>query len=63
MNGHTTAPIGKRVYVILHDGDSFVDKLVERRDRIFLFEARGRVMSRTIRSLSINRRSEEKRNG
>jgi hypothetical protein len=57
MNNHTTANLGKRVHVILHSGESFVDKVIEMRDRRIGFENHGRVLTRDIRSLSIWRPS------
>lgn len=53
MNKHTTARKGKRIKVILHNGTTFVDKLVEDKSRYYLFQHQGAVMKRNIRSFSI----------
>lgn len=59
MKGHTTARIGKRIKVILKTGVAFVDKLQEDKSKYFIFERYGRVEKGTIRSFSINKRSEQ----
>jgi len=56
MKGHTTARIGKRLKVFLKDGTSFVDKLAGIKSGHYEFETIGKVETRKIRSLSINRR-------
>ncbi len=55
MNNHTTAPIGKRIHVILKNGKMFKDKLIESRSKYFVFERYGRVVRNHIRSFSISR--------
>lgn len=47
---------GKKVFVIKTDGVTFVDKLVERRQRYYEFEVHGRIGTQSIRSLSYYRR-------
>jgi hypothetical protein len=61
MNNHTTARIGKRVHVILYNGESFTDKLVESRSRFFIFAKRGRVLKQDIRSFAIGRKRDAAR--
>lgn len=55
MNGHTTANVGKRLYVILYNGRSFVDKLTALKSKYYVFEQEGRVRRQDIRSFSIAR--------
>lgn len=52
MNNHTTARIGSRVHVVLHDGTRFIDKLKENRARYYVFESHGRVLKEDVRSFS-----------
>lgn len=60
MNKHTTAPIGKRINVILHDNTRFIDKLISINSKYYEFEERGRVQRITIRSFAIARPRDEK---
>lgn len=55
MNRHTTARKGKRINVILKSGRRFVDKLIERKSKYYVFEREGRVFCDDIRSFSISR--------
>ncbi len=55
---HTTARKGKRIHVILNNGRSFVDKLVENKSTHYVFEREGRVAKNDIRSFSIYRQKE-----
>lgn len=42
---HTSAPRGKRIYVVLKNGETFVDKFIERRPHHIVFA--GRVVEAT----------------
>lgn len=53
MNKHTTARIGKRIHVILKNGEVFTDKLTALKGRYYEFEQRGRIVRRAIRSFAI----------
>ena len=53
--GHTGAPRGKRVLVILRDGQRIVDKFVERTDTAVVLQSAGRILKKNIRSFSILR--------
>jgi hypothetical protein len=53
MNKHTTARKGKRIHIILNTGEEYIDKLVDRKSKYYLFELRGKVYVDTIRSFSI----------
>lgn len=55
MNKHTTARMGKRIHVILHDGSQFTDKLKEIKSKYYEFERQGRILRERIRSFSINK--------
>lgn len=55
MGGHTTAHLGKRVFIILKTGERFVDKLVEMKSQYYEFEERGCIYRYEIRSFSILR--------
>ena len=59
MGGHTTAHLGKRVFIILKTGERFVDKLVEMKSKYYEFEERGRIYHYEIRSFSILRPKKE----
>ncbi len=50
---HTTARKGKRIHVIMNDGSSFTDKLVDIKSIVYEFEQRGKVAKANIRSFSI----------
>jgi hypothetical protein len=50
VNGHTTFKLKRRVYVVLRDGTSFVDRLIDQRSRYYQFEHRGRVRVEDIRT-------------
>jgi hypothetical protein len=51
---HTSAPKGKRVRVVLRNGEVFVDKFVERTARHVVFETRA-VRTRDLKSFTITR--------
>jgi len=55
VKNHTTARKGKRVNIILKDGTTFVDKLVEKKSTYYEFEREGRIPIDKIRSFSINK--------
>lgn len=55
MRGHTTARRGKRIHVVMTNGRSFVDKLVDTRSAFFYFEREGRIAKIDVRSFAINR--------
>ncbi len=55
MNNHTTAKLGKRIHVILKNGDYFVDKLLGMRSKYYEFENEGRILKDDIRSFSYNK--------
>ena len=54
MNNHTTAKLGKRIHVILKNGDYFVDKLLEMRSKYYVFQSKGKISKDNIRSFSYN---------
>lgn len=56
---HTTARKGKRINVILNDGRTFVDKLVENKSQHYIFEKEGRVAKSDIRSFAIYRQKDK----
>ncbi len=60
MNKHTTARKGKRIHVILHNGRTFTDKLVEQKSKYYEFEKEGRVSVDSIRSFSISKQNGNK---
>lgn len=53
MNKHTTARIGKRIHVVLTNGEKFIDKLKENKATFFVFEEKGRINKKDITSFSI----------
>jgi hypothetical protein len=55
MNKHTTANLGKRVHVIMHNGIRFTDRLVGIKSRIYEFENCGKIDVRMIRSFAISK--------
>ena len=55
MKNHTTVRKGKRVNIILKNGETIVDKLVEEKSQYYEFERVGRIQKDTIRSFSINK--------
>ena len=63
MNNHTTAKRGKRVLVVLHTGEHFVDHFEERLSAAYVFRKRGRIVAKRIRSLSIYRHTEGRSDG
>jgi hypothetical protein len=52
---HTTAHPGKRLYVVMKSGTSWIDKLVKHTDLYFEFETRGKIAKCDIRSVSFAR--------
>lgn len=51
---HTSAPKGKRVRVVMRNGDSFIDKFVEKKSSRIIFETRT-VNTREMASMTIVR--------
>jgi len=54
MFHHTACHRRKRVAIVLHDGTRFVDRFLDRTKGRILFEVRGFVPLRAIRSFGIN---------
>ena len=52
---HTSTYKGKRVFVILRDGQRFVDKFLDKKAGYIVFAGRGRVPVREIRVFTINK--------
>lgn len=52
-NKHTTARIGKRIFVVLHDGTSFIDKLKNINSKTYDFEEQGRIQKKYIKTFAI----------
>lgn len=50
---HHTFYKGKRVWVILRSGEQFADRYVERRSDSLVFQDKGRIRLRDIRSTTI----------
>lgn len=50
---HTSAPRGKRVWVVLKDGTKFIDRFMECTKKYILFADRGRVFKGDVRAFSI----------
>ena len=53
MTIHSTYRKGQKVFVILKDGSSFVDKFVQKKSGTIHFEERGRVPIKDIRAATI----------
>lgn len=58
MSAHTSFQQGQHVFVQLKSGVSFSDKFVERRSLFVRLAARGKVMNRDLRAISIDRKSD-----
>ena len=54
---HTSTNKGKRVFVILTDGTNFVDKFVTRKSKSVVFEERGAILKKRMRSMTIARQT------
>lgn len=52
MNGHTSFRLHKRIFVVLHSGESFIDRLTEQRSGAYVFRERGRVAAKAIRTMA-----------
>lgn len=50
---HTAVYKGKRVKVILRDGEEFIDKFVDRKSRFVIFENHSKVLRGSIKSFAI----------
>ena len=55
MSTHSSTNKGKRVFIKLKDGTSFVDKFVTTGSGWIEFEERGRVQKKDIKNFSIHR--------
>ena len=53
MTIHSTYRKGQKVFVILKNGSSFVDKFVQKKSGTIQFEERGRVPIKDIRAATI----------
>jgi hypothetical protein len=52
---HTHYSRGKRLFLIMRNGETFVDRFVERRGRVMVLEDAGRVEVAAIRAVSFYR--------
>jgi hypothetical protein len=52
---HTDFRRGQKVFVVMKDGTKFVDKYIEQKSKVIIFENSGRVSLRKIRSNTIFR--------
>ena len=53
MTIHSMFKKGQKVFVILRDGSNFVDRFVEKKNGTIIFEERGRVPIKDIRTSTI----------
>ena len=55
MSTHSSTNKGKRVFIKMKDGTSFVDKFMDTGSGWIEFEERGRVQKKDIKNFSIHR--------
>lgn len=55
MTAHTSTYKGKRVYVVLKSGQTFVDKFKDKKSHIVEFEEHGKVKKAEIKVMTIYR--------
>ena len=57
---HTTAHIGRRLHLILHNGAHVIGRLMEITDRFYTIEGHGRIPRRAVRSMSFEKKQPER---
>jgi hypothetical protein len=55
VNGHTSFKLKRRIFVVLRNGRSFVDRLLEQHSKYYRFETEGRVQRAEIRTAAYAR--------